>query len=100
MPTLVATIYDKRGRVLSVGTNSYVKTHPTQGEYAKRAGEPNKEFLHAEISAIVRCRDLDKADSIYVERYGRDGSPRLAKPCEICRLAIREAGIHKVEYTK
>lgn len=97
--SISAIIYDKRGNVLSVGSNSYVKTHPMQAEYARRAGEPKKVFLHAEIHAITRCRDLKKAHMIRVFRYAEDGSPADAEPCKICRNAIKIAGIKKVEYT-
>ena len=97
---LKATIYDKRGRVLSVGENSYQKTHPRQAEYAKAAGREEAIYLHAEISAIIKLRDQQsKAHRIYVERYGKDGKPLLAKPCEICQIAIDMAGIEVVEYT-
>jgi len=94
-----AIIYDKRGRVLSVGQNSYVKTHPLQAEHAKRAGEPNKVFLHAEIHAIVKCRDLTKAHKIAVFRYKEDGSPAEARPCPVCREAIKKSGIKIIEHT-
>lgn len=94
-----AIIYDKRGRILSVGQNSYVKTHPIQAEHAKRAGEPNKVFLHAEVHAIVKCRDLTRAHKIAVFRYKEDGSPAEARPCPVCRQAIKKAGIKVVEHT-
>lgn len=94
-----AIIYDKRGRVLSIGQNSYVKTHPLQAEYARKAGEPNKVFLHAEIHAIVKCRDLSKAHKISVFRYREDGAPADAEPCPVCREAIKKAGIKLVEHT-
>lgn len=97
---LTAIIYDKRGRVLARATNSYTQTHPRQVEYARRAGKPKREYLHAEIAAIIRCRDkINKAHKIRVERYGKDGEPRLAKPCEVCVLAIQEVGISEIEYT-
>lgn len=97
--SLSAVIYDKRGKVLSVGFNSYIKTHPLQASHAKKAGQPEKQFLHAEIHAIVRCRDLSKAHRIFVSRWGNDGQPRLAKPCPICMSAIRAAGIEIIEHT-
>jgi tRNA(Arg) A34 adenosine deaminase TadA len=97
--SITAVIFDKRGRVLSVGKNSYVKTHPLQAEYARRAGEPEKVFLHAEISAIVRCVDLDKAHKIVIFRYTEAGSPADARPCKICQHAIKMAGINIVEHT-
>lgn len=97
--TLTAVIYDKRGRVLSVGKNSYVKTHPLQAEHARRAGQPEKQFLHAEIHAIVRCPDLARAHRILVSRWDRLGRPMLAKPCKVCVSAIQAAGITIVQHT-
>lgn len=96
---LTAIIYDKRGRVLSVGQNSYVKTHPLMAKYANKCGEPFKQFLHAEVHAILKCKDLSKAYKIFVSRYGRTGNPLNAKPCPICMQAIKEAGIEIIEHT-
>jgi len=97
-PTLVATVFDRRGRVLSSGTNFPKKTHPVQAAHALRAGLPDKLFLHAEISALVKIRN-GIPFKIKIERYGKDGRPLLAKPCPICQLAIMEAGIKHVEHT-
>lgn len=99
-PNLTATIYDKRGRILSVGKNSYVKTHPRQARLARLLEQPDRVFLHAEIAAIARCKRLEKAYRIRVERYGARGEPRLAKPCSICQKAITLAGIQITEYTE
>lgn len=97
--TLSAVIYDKRGRVLSVGFNSYIKTHPLQAAHAKKAGQPEKQYLHAEVHAIVRCRDLTKAYRIFVSRWDSNGKPCLAKPCPVCMSAIKAAGIEVIEHT-
>lgn len=97
--TVTAVIYDKKGNILSIGKNSYVKTHPLQVWYANKAGEPTKIFLHAEIHAIVRCRTTAKPYKIMVFRYGKRGEPRNAKPCRICEQAIKEFGIKIVEHT-
>jgi len=96
---LTAFIYDKRGRVLAVGKNSYAKTHPLQIRHAQANGRPDAMFLHAEIHAITRCKDLTKAHRIFVIRTDKKGNPKLAKPCGICMSAIEEAGIDIVEYT-
>lgn len=96
---MTALIYDKRGRVISVGQNSYIKTHPFQAKLAKQMGEHEKIFLHAEIHAITRCSDLTKAHRISVFRYNREGKTMYAKPCPICQTAIEQAGIKIVEHT-
>jgi len=96
---LTATIYDKRGRVLSTGENSYNKTHPLQSRLAKRAGRDKAIYLHAEIQALVRLKDWTRAHRIVIERYDNDGNPVSACPCEICQLAIKHAGIEIVEHT-
>ena len=96
---LTAIIYDKRGRVLSIGQNSYIKTHPLQAKHAEKVGLPEKQYLHAEIHAIARCKDLTKAHRILITRFGKNGQPMLAKPCPVCQSAIRAAGIELVEHT-
>ncbi len=95
---ITATIYNRKGRVLSTGVNSYVKTHPKQQHFADRANLPEKSFLHAEIASLVKLKN-GVAHKIKVERYGKSGQPLNAEPCPICKLAIKAAGISFVEYT-
>lgn len=97
--SITAIIYDKRGRVLSIGKNSYQKTHTLQYKYAMIVGLPHKTFLHAEISAIVKCKDLKRAHKISVFRYGEQGEPLKARPCPICMSCIIASGIEHIEYT-
>lgn len=94
-----ATIYDRKNRVLSVGVNSYTKTHPLQAHYASLCGNRHKIFLHAEIAALIKCKNK-KPYRIVIERYNKSGKPLLAKPCELCQAAIEKAGIKVVEYTQ
>ena len=96
---LTATLYDKRGRVLSRGVNSYRKSHPLQKQMAMLVGRPDAIFLHAEIDALRKVKDWSKVHRIRIERYDRKGNPIIAKPCEICEQAIHKAGICEIEYT-
>jgi deoxycytidylate deaminase len=95
---IAAAVLDKQGRVLSIGTNSYVKTHPRQAEYAKKVGAYDKSWLHAEVSALVKVKS-GVPYKIVVVRVGNDGELRLAKPCKVCEMAIKQAGIKVIEYT-
>ena len=99
-PEVTAIVYDKKGRVLSIAKNSYLKTHPLQAKLAREVGEPCKIYLHAEIAAIIKLKELKDAHSIAVFRFGADGSPRNARPCRVCQRAIKLAGIKDVTYTR
>ncbi len=97
---ITAIIYDKRGRVISMGHNSYIKTHTVQAHYANKAGQPDRIFLHAEMDAIIRAGSRIKyAHQISVYRFNKQGEPRLAKPCPVCMSAILETPIKKIVYT-
>lgn len=96
---ITAFIYDKRGNLLSVGKNSYVKTHPLQALHAKAVGQEHRIFMHAEINAISRCKEIDKAHKIVVTRFNSKGKPSLAKPCKICARAISFTNIQKIVHT-
>jgi len=90
-------ITNKHGRIISKGHNM-MKTHPMQKRYAVKAGNEEAIYLHAEISALVKCRE--DPHTIYISRRMRNGSTGLAKPCPICQMAIEEAGIKNIVYTK
>jgi len=90
-------ITDRKGRVLATGVNSR-KSHPMQSRFAKQCGRDDKIFLHAEISALIRCRG--EGHTLYVGRWRKDGAIGLARPCPICFGAIIDAGIRQVVYTE
>ena len=67
--------------------------------HAHKVGLPEKIFLHAEMDAIIKCRNMSKAHKIVVTRVTRSGKYGNAKPCPVCKSAIKEAGIKNVEWT-
>lgn len=93
-----ATCYDRKGRILSSAENSYTRTHPYQKQLAEQLGLYGKEFLHAEIAAILKAKD-QVIHSISIERYGSEGQPLMAKPCPICQQALADFGIKNIFYT-
>ncbi len=98
-PEITAICYDKRGRILSIGRNSYIKTHPLQARLAKEVGQGNRIFLHAEMAAILKVKDWSKIHKMTVVRLNNKGIPMNATPCEICQKAIQLANIRYVEHT-
>lgn len=96
---LFATCYDKRGRILSYGENSYSKTHPLMAELSKEMhGHPEKMYLHAEVQALLRCGDR-KPYKLVVQRFDSEGKPAMAKPCLICQKALQLYGVKELCYT-
>jgi deoxycytidylate deaminase len=96
---ITAIIFDKRKRPISIGKNSYVKTHPLQAKSALAAGMPQCIYLHAEVAALVALKDWSRASSILVSRVRGDGSIGSAKPCALCIRLIKLAGIKHVNHT-
>jgi tRNA(Arg) A34 adenosine deaminase TadA len=96
---LTALLFDKKGKLLSIGRNNYLKTHPLQAQCARQVGEPERIFLHAEIDALVRLKDWSRAYKIVITRHTKDGLPALAKPCKACLHALSLAGIKHIEHT-
>lgn len=94
---VTAEAYDKRGRLLAVGRNSYTRTHPIQARYASRVGKPAAIFLHAEIDALIKAGG--PVHRIVVTRLGEGGKPMLSKPCEVCQLALKEYGVKVVQHS-
>ena len=89
-----AILTDKKGNVLSIGENNYKKSHPYMAKMAIACGEKEKIFLHAEIAAIVKCKELKKAVNIFIYRIRNNGDIELANPCKICGKAIRLLGLN------
>lgn len=95
--SITALAYDSKGRLLSVGRNSYTKTHPIQALYARRTGRPNAIYLHAEIAALIKAKA--PVYKLVVLRYGANGVPLLAAPCKACALALQEYGVKEIGHT-
>ena len=94
---ITAIAYDKRGKLLAIGHNSYVKTHPLQAKFSKKANKAEAVYLHAETAAMLKART--KVHKLVVLRYDSAGNPANAKPCAACQLAIKHFGVRYVEHT-
>lgn len=100
---LWACVTDKRGNILGEGCNSFVKSSVYQKQMAAKAGKPKCEYLHAELASLTRVfrsKSKAKPHALWVARALRNGEHGLAKPCEVCQLAIAEAGIKNVFYSE
>ena len=99
-----AKIYNKK-ICIADGTNSN-KSHPLQVKYNRENNLDYKirNYLHAEMQAIVRCSKTGITDfsdcTIYIARLINSGNGiGLARPCKACRAAIKELGIKRIVYT-
>jgi tRNA(Arg) A34 adenosine deaminase TadA len=93
----VGAVLLNRSKVVLTATNLEKKSHPVQARFAERVGLGEKIYLHAEIAALVKCRE--ECDTIVVARVNPQHKLRMAKPCPICDLALNEAGITKIYYS-
>jgi len=96
--TISSLCFDKAGICISHGNNSYTKTHPLQKYFAEKVGQPEKQYLHAEIQALIHAKE-QQVYEISIYHYDRFGRPLDGKPCPICIEAMKAFGVKKVSYT-
>lgn len=94
---ITALAYNKAGRLIATGKNSYTKTHPLQAKLAARVGKPDAIYLHAEMAALVKARE--PVHRLVVLRYDSRGKPKNAAPCAVCQEAFKFFGVKHVEHT-
>lgn len=93
-------ITDKRGRILSEGSNDYSCTHPIMKKTSQRIGL-FKEYIHSEVLALVRLKTNKKNLIMYVARVDSEGNPKISKPCPVCSVVIKESQqIKTIVYTE
>lgn len=88
-----AALFSK-SNLIALGFNTYGQTHPfTQDKGFNRS-------IHAEIRCLLKRRHFDKNAGLvlYTWRERDDGTPGCSKPCVMCELAIREAGVRRVRF--
>lgn len=85
-------IVDKLGHVISSGYNGQPRgmTHCTEENPCPAFDNADLSCvaIHAEINALIRCPDIEKAYAIYI----------TTAPCDKCRLAIQNTVIEKIFY--
>jgi deoxycytidylate deaminase len=97
-PLITAMAYDKRGRLVSVGMNSYVKTHPLQAKIAAEVGAPEKIYIHAELDALIKARGK-AVYKLVVVRVDKKGRYVNAEPCHVCKRAIKIFNVKHIKHT-
>jgi tRNA(Arg) A34 adenosine deaminase TadA len=90
-----AVCASKKGQILSIGLNSYHKTHPIMLKYSYERKEQC--FLHAEIAALASCKETPYI--LIIARLGNLKKISLAKPCPGCLEFIKTRNIKKVYHT-
>lgn len=85
-----------RNRIISIGTNSYIKTSVTSHRFGARDG-----FIHSELAAIVnapRSVDLSKT-AVYNVRISLTGEVKLSMPCPSCQKVLTAFNIRRCYFT-
>ena len=96
---IVATAFDRKGRVIGSGVNCYRKTHPLAKYFSVKAGlSDQRVFIHAELAAVLSS-GKKQIHSILVQRFNKNGDMALAKPCPGCMKMIEAFGVKTVFYT-
>ena len=84
-----------KNKVITQGVNQDTKSHPLQARLAEVVGLREKIYLHAEISALVKCKS--EVDTIVVARLGGHSGDEIrnAKPCKICDSFLNKTNVSR-----
>ena len=89
----LAAVIHKGKQIFALGINSFEKTHTLQGGSVRQ-------YLHAEIAALLKRRYYDDLSSCSITVYREShGKPALAKPCNQCQRIMKSMGIKKVYFS-
>ena len=93
---------DKRGQILGERGNSYHKSHPVQKKWAMAVFQPEREFLHAEVSAMIAAlKTGKKIDKLCIGRVDKQGKIKNGKPCIVCATMLEQEFPHvKIYWSK
>lgn len=97
-----AVVLSKKGELLGEGANSFTKSHPVQANFSSKAGKEDSVFLHAEMSALIRCSTSRKVKDIHtlvVVRVDKKGDMCNSCPCRVCQMAMKEFGVKNVLFS-
>jgi len=84
-------VITKKNKIISMGWNK-TKTHPKS--------TARFHMLHAEIDALLGLSLQDtRGCTAYIYRENKAGKLAMARPCDGCELALKQAGIKKIIYT-
>jgi deoxycytidylate deaminase len=87
----------KRNKIISVGINSYKRTHPLANKFAHLWNK-----VHSELASIVNFprKNIDIATcDMYNVRVRTNGEVALSAPCKQCVKLIHAFNIRRVYYT-
>ncbi len=96
----IGAIIVLRNEVIATGYNRR-KTSPIQAYWASKAGRPEAIFTHAEMSALNHIGSPNwnpNIAKIFIYRETKIGLG-IAKPCEICTMALKAFNIRHIYYT-
>lgn len=86
----------KKSKILSIGLNNYVKTHPK----LKELGYSSMSGIHSELSACIKLGMMDCNGLTIVNfRIDNNNKLNLSKPCRHCERLIKALNFSSIYFT-
>ena len=86
-----AVAVDRKGLVITGRGNTMTKTHPTQKKWACFAKQPERQYLHAEVSTLISALKSGRTiDKLAIGRVDKQGNAKDAKPCPVCSAMLEQ----------
>lgn len=85
----------KKNKIISIGWNTYCKTHPIANKFGHRENN-----IHSELSCIINHKRKSLRNIVMINiRINKRGEIRNAIPCESCKKMLAFYKIDNIIYS-
>lgn len=97
------TVVFEKNKIISIGRNNYLKTHPKAYKYMKKEVVNESDYLpsiHSELSAVLKLGEEDCSDYSFIN-VRVDNNDRLnnSRPCSGCIELLKQVGFNNFLYS-
>ncbi len=98
----ITVIFDKN-KIISIGINNYLKTHPKSYKYMKKEVVNESGYLpsiHSELSAVLKLGEEDCSNYSFINvRLDNNNQINNSRPCSGCIELLKQVGFNQFHYS-
>ncbi len=97
----ITVVFDKN-KIISIGANSYCKTHPKAAIFQKEEIVDRNRYvpgIHSELSAILKLGEDCSKFTFFNVRIDNNNQINNSRPCSGCTKLLKQVGFKRFYYS-